>query len=229
MTSSSAAITSEDSVNSNLITLMVDSGASGLYIDDAIIRELKHRLQDYVHLTTPRKILTARGAMLDGTAECVLQGLVTDDSDNQILVRVNIVVVPEIGHNLFSVMTVAKKRIVTIFDYENLRLEGFTVTVPLWSKSGDLHSFVLDLSADRYGAKELAMNAVANAQVWHQRPDHLHNRAWMFYASETALVSHLRGLSRTVTFESLGKLNSLLTPRQPATRSTGLSSCATGT
>ena len=41
----SVAVTSEDSVNSNLATLMVDSGASGDYFDDAIIRDLKHRLQ----------------------------------------------------------------------------------------------------------------------------------------------------------------------------------------
>ena len=70
-------------------------------------------------------------------------------------------------------MAAAKKGIATIFDYKNPRLEGFNVTVPLRSESGDLYSFVLDLSADRYGAKELAMNAVANAQVWHRRLGHL--------------------------------------------------------
>ena len=117
--SPSVTVTSEDSVNSNLATLMVDSGASGHYFDDAIIRDLKHRLQDYVHLTKPRKILTAGGAMLDGTVEGVLQGLITDDNGNQILVRVDIVVVPGIERNLFSVMTAAKKGITTIFDYEN--------------------------------------------------------------------------------------------------------------
>ena len=152
---------------------MVDSGASGHYFDVAIIHDFRHRLQDYVHLTTPRKILIAEGAMLDGTAEGVLQGLVTDDNGNQILVRVDIVVVPKIGRNLFSVMTAAKKGIATIFDYENPRLEGFNVTVPLRSESCDLHSFVLDLSADRYGAKELAINAVANAQVLYRRLGHL--------------------------------------------------------
>ena len=41
MTSLSVAVTFEDSVNSNLATLMVDSGASGHYFDDAIIRDLK--------------------------------------------------------------------------------------------------------------------------------------------------------------------------------------------
>ena len=143
---------------------MVDSGASGhYYFDDTIIRDLKYRLHDYVHLTTPRKILTAGGPILDDMAEGVLQGLVTDG--NQILVRVDIMVVLGIGCKLFSVMTAAKKCIATIFDYENLRLEGFNVPAPLQSESGDLYSFVLDLSAGRYGAKELAMNAVANAQV----------------------------------------------------------------
>ena len=99
--SSSVAVTSEDSVNSNHATLMSESGASGHYFDNAVIRDLKHRLQNYVHLTMPRKIITAGGAMLDGTAEGVLQGLATDDNGNQILVRVDIVVVPRIGATCF--------------------------------------------------------------------------------------------------------------------------------
>ena len=166
MASSSVAVKSEDSVNSNLATLMVDSGASGHYFDDAIIRGLKHRLQDYAHLTTPSKIITIGGALLNDIAEGVLQGLVTDDNSNQILVRVDIVVVPGIGRNLFSVMTSAKTGITTIFDYENPRLAGLDVTMPLRSESGDLSSFVLDLSVDRHSVKEIAMNAVANALVW---------------------------------------------------------------
>ena len=72
MALSSVAITSQDSVNSTVVTLMVDNGAWGHYLDDAIIRDLKNCLEDYVHLTTPRKILTAGGALLDGMAEGVL-------------------------------------------------------------------------------------------------------------------------------------------------------------
>ena len=101
MALSSAAITFQDSVNSSFVTTMVDSGASGYYVDDAIIRNLKHRLQNFA---TPRKILTVGGAMLDGMAKGMLQGLVTDGYDNQILVRVHNVVVPGIGRNRFSVM-----------------------------------------------------------------------------------------------------------------------------
>ena len=118
----------------------MDSGASGHYRDDTVSCDLKHRLQDYVHLSTPRKILTAGGNLLDGTAEGVLQGLIAKDYGNQILVWVSIVVVPKIGRNLFSVMAAAKKGFVTIFDYESPKLEGFDVSVPLRSESGDLYS-----------------------------------------------------------------------------------------
>ena len=165
---------------------MVDSGASGHYFDDAITSDLKHRLQDYVQLATPRNILTAGGALLDGTAEVVLQGLVTNDYGEKILVRIDIVVVPGIGRNLFSVMTAAKKGIVTIFDYENPRLEGFNVTVSLRSESGDLYSFVLDLTADRYGAKEMAMNAVAKPKCGTGGWVTFTGRVWMFCASAMA-------------------------------------------
>ena len=146
--SPSVVVTSEDSVNSNLTTLMVDSGASGHYFDGAIIRDLKHSLQNYVHILTPRKNLTAGGAMSNGTAEGVLQGLVTDDDGNQIFVRIDIVVVPGIGRNIFLVMTAAKKGIATILDHESPRMEEFNVTVLLRGESGEFYSFVLDLSAD---------------------------------------------------------------------------------
>ena len=105
----SAVITSPDSVNSSLVTVTVDSGASGYYFDDTIIQNLEHRPQNCVHLVTPHKIITAGGALLDGTVEGVLQDLVTDDYGNQILVRVDVVVVPEIGRNLCSVINSSQK------------------------------------------------------------------------------------------------------------------------
>ena len=49
--------------------------------------------------------------------------------------------------------------------------------MPLRSESGDLYLFVLRLSAGRYGGKEIAMNAVANAQVWHRQLGHLHGQS----------------------------------------------------
>ena len=91
----------------------------------------------------PHKILIAGGALLEGTVEDFLRGLFTDNYDNQILVRVNIVVVPGIGRNLFSVMTAAKKGVVTIFDYKTRR----------WRRS---------TSPYRYGARA----ATSNHSCW---------------------------------------------------------------
>ena len=54
---------------------------------------------------------------------------------------------------------------ISIFDREDPRLEAFGVTLPLSGEQDDLWSFVLDLSADAYGATELAMNAVSNDQL----------------------------------------------------------------
>ena len=81
------------------------------------------------------------------------------------------------GRNLFSVITAAKRDIVAIFGHEISRLEEVNVTVPLRSESGDLYLFVVDLSADGYSVKELATNAVANAQVRHWRLGHPHLRS----------------------------------------------------
>ena len=104
---------------------MVDSGVSGYYFNDAIIRDLKSRLQDYAHLATPRKILNVGGALPDVTAEGMLQGLVADACCSQISVR-TISMVPGIGRNLFLVRTAAKKSVVTVFNSEKPRLEGLT-------------------------------------------------------------------------------------------------------
>ena len=156
----------------------------------------------------------------------MLQGLVTDDYESSFG---QYRVVPGIRRNVFSDMTAAKKGLPTIFDYENPSLEGFNVTVPLRSASGDLYSFVLDLSADRYGTKELAMNAVANARMWHRRLGYLHAQILDILCKQDGTGTHSRGLSRTVTFAPCGTLNSLRTSRQPTTRSTGLFSCDTRT
>ena len=67
--------------------------------------------------------------------------------------------------------------IVSIFDCDSPRLEAFGVTLPLRGEQDDLYLFVLDLSADVYGATELAMNAMSNAQLWHRWMDHLNKRS----------------------------------------------------
>ena len=49
--------------------------------------------------------------------------------------------------------------------------------MPLRGENNDIYSFKLDLSADGYAGKELAMNAVTNAQVRQRRLGHLNKRS----------------------------------------------------
>ena len=160
--SSLAAITSEDSVNSNLVTLMVDSerqitpsATPSCRTSCISLRLAKFSLPGELCWTVRRK------------ACC--KALSPTITATKVLVRVNTWWCLGLGTICSQlVMTTAKRDIVTILDFENPRLEGFNVTVPLRNESGDLYSFGLDLSADRYGAKELAMDAVSNVQVWYR-------------------------------------------------------------
>ena len=112
MTSGPATFKHKPSTGDDSAPVLVDSGSSGHYIDDLIISSFKHRLLNCVLLTTPRKILTAGGALLDGTAKGILQGLVTDNHGKQHLARIDTLIVPGIGRNLFSVKSTTKKGVV---------------------------------------------------------------------------------------------------------------------
>ena len=175
MVSRPAAFKPKPTACDDSITILVDSRASGHYFDDLIISSLKHHLLNYV--TTPRKILTAGGALLDGTAEGILQGLVTDNHEEQHLARIAILTVPSIGCKLFSVKSATRKGVVFIFDFDNPGLELSGITVPLHAEDNDLYSLVFDLSADNHGGKELATNAMTNAQLWHRRLGRLNKRS----------------------------------------------------
>ena len=82
--------------------------------------------------------------------------------------RIAILVVPSIGRNLFSVKSATKKGVVSIFDFDNSRLELSGIIVPLRAEDDDLYSLVFGLSAGSHGGKELAMNGMTNAQLWHR-------------------------------------------------------------
>ena len=177
MASGPAAFKHKSSAGDNSVTVIVDRGTSGHYFSDLIIPSLKHRLLNYVFLTTPRKILIAGGALLNGTAEGILQGLVTDNHVEQNLARTAILIVPGTGPNLFSVKSVTKKGVVSIFDIDKPRLEISGITIPLRAEHDDLDSLVFDLSADSRGGKELAMHVMTNAQLWHRRLGHLSKKS----------------------------------------------------
>ena len=154
-----------NSHNYNLVHTLVNDGVTDYYSNDSPIPEHNRSLLDYTYLVTPLKILTAGGVLLDGTGKRVSQGVITDTYSNGYVVQIQILVVPTIGRNLFSVKIAMRKCIVYIFDHENLRLEAFVVALPLRGQHDGLYSFVLDLGEDGYGATKLVIKAVFKDQI----------------------------------------------------------------
>ena len=70
----------------------------------------------------------------------------------------------------------SRKSIVSIFDVKNPRLGTVDITVTPRGKEDGPYSFKLDFRVDGDAGTELAMNAMASAQVWHRRLDHLKQR-----------------------------------------------------
>lgn len=101
MVSGPADIERKQPLNGYGVTILVDSEASGHYVDDVIIPELKHHLQDYTSLSTARTILTDGIALLDVIAWDVLQGLNANEYGDQQLSRIAILNVHDIGRTLF--------------------------------------------------------------------------------------------------------------------------------
>ena len=141
MASGPAAFKHMPSAGDDSVTVLVDSGAVGHYFDDLIIPSLKHCLLTYVLLTTPPKILTAGGSLLGGTAERIHPGLDTDNHGEQYLPRIDILIVPGIGRNIFSVKLATEKGVVSIVDFDNPRLELSGITVTLRAEDDELYSF----------------------------------------------------------------------------------------
>ena len=114
----------------------MDSGASGHYFDDPIVPSLKHRLLNYVLLTTTRNIINAGGALLGGMAEGILQGLVTDNHGEYSSLRGLLSSLC----NLFSGKSTTKKGVVSIFDFDKPRLELSDITALLRAEDDQLYS-----------------------------------------------------------------------------------------
>ena len=75
-----------NSGSNGLVNVLVDSGASGHYFDDAIIPGLRSKLDNYQVLDVPRIITTAGGHQLEGIAQGLLRGNIIDGTGAQRLV-----------------------------------------------------------------------------------------------------------------------------------------------
>ena len=89
--------------SNSLVSVMVDSGASGHYFDDALIPGLRYRLDNYQKLDIRQWITTAGGHQLEEAGQGLLRGRIIDAQGVQRLIKISVLIVPGLGQNLFSV------------------------------------------------------------------------------------------------------------------------------
>ena len=155
------------------ITVMVDSGVSGHFLDPFLIPGLRGFMSDYCSLDVPHKIVTVGQYVFDGMKGTV-RGHV-NVSGHKRLVAFSAIVVPGLGKKLFSVAMSLATGVVTVFDSVRSRLERGNVVLPM-DRLGDdrtLYSFSIDLVHDSAGA---AMRA-ESADLWHRRMGHINSKS----------------------------------------------------
>ena len=158
---------------------------------------------------------------MNSTAQGVLRGHVVDNNGVRRLIQLSCLTVPGIGRNPFSVKQAVRNGVVSIFDMTNSRLETHNHTFPLQQLGHDLYYFLLDLAGGGNGS-ELAMQAAANANMWHRRLGHLNRKS---LSLPNNLYNNGVSFDRPVTAicEPWTRVTSCLIPRPPITRLNSLS------
>ncbi|CAN0521622.1 unnamed protein product, partial [Scytosiphon promiscuus] len=88
--------------NSSGATLLVDSGASETFFDDALIPGLKYGMREYKELKVPKTIVAAGKNTLQGIATGVVHCIVKHQHGDQLPVHLQGLIVPGLGRNIFS-------------------------------------------------------------------------------------------------------------------------------
>ena len=117
--------------SNSLVSVMVDSGASGHNFEDALFPGLRYRLHNYQECAIRRYITTAGGHQLEGAGQGLLRGHIIDAQRVQRLIQISVLIVPGLGRNLFSVKQGSRNGVVSIFDKYNPRLEANNFRLPL--------------------------------------------------------------------------------------------------
>ena len=95
--------------SNSLVSVIVDSGASGHYFDDALIPGLRYRLDNYLELAIRGWITTAGGHQLEGGGQGLLRGHIIDAHGVRRVIQISVSFVPGLGRNLFSVKQASRK------------------------------------------------------------------------------------------------------------------------
>ena len=169
--------------------MVVDRGATNNYLDLALIPGMRAHMCNVEHLQVPYTIVAAGQHLLKGVTTGTIFGAVTDDNGNDRRVSFRVVLVPDLGTNLFSVTTAMQKGVATLFHPANARLESGDVVIPMQTCGVDdatgklMCSIEVKLGGGAGGQVVLgqAPGGLAlkseSAELWHRRMGHINRKS----------------------------------------------------
>lgn len=157
--------------NSNwCFSLLVDSGASGHYLDSDLISNLPNLLENYTIIENPMKIVGAEGHESYGIGEGIISVFAKDDAGNHREIRFQCITV-----HLFSTGTVQKKGASTIMsDNPRIELPGDRDTEPgcalTLQEEGTLYYLDVIIDVERVDMKHaFPFGRSDSVHLWHRR------------------------------------------------------------
>ena len=176
--------TCESSDDTDHMTMLIDSGASGYYFDDELHPSLKDDSLKYKELERPHKIFPAGRHVLRGTATGTASGVVVDENDNKRRVDFPGLVVAGLEHHLLSASQEATTGLANIIDSRQRLEQGqHVLSLQQLDKNQDMFSFDqrrLELFAPATSAlpgNTTALSALRiPADLWHKRMGHVNSQ-----------------------------------------------------
>ena len=175
------------------VGLLVDTGASETMFDNRLIPD--GNLHDYTQRNSPKIVDVAGESQLKGTATGILHCTVKDNRGQRLRVRIQGLIVPGIGRNIFSPTSLLKKGLRCVVEESTPHLTIQGKVIPLTQDPRDQGMCTLDITFEQNvqpsGTKSLVphqkqsqthtANAVCftlvSADTWHRRLGHLNARS----------------------------------------------------
>ena len=175
------------------VGLLVDTGASETMFDNRLIPD--GNLHDYTQRNSPKIVDVAGESQLKGTATGILHCTVKDNRGQRLRVRIQGLIVPGLGRNIFSPTSLLKKGLRCVVEESTPHLTIQGKVIPLTQDPRDQGMCTLDITFEQNvqpsGTKSLVphqkqsqthtANAVCftlvSADTWHRRFGHLNARS----------------------------------------------------
>ena len=175
------------------VGLLVDTGASETMFDNRLIPD--GNLHDHTQRNSPKIVDVAGESQLKGTATGILHCTVKDNRGQRLRVRIQGLIVPGLGRNIFSPTSLLKKGLRCVVEESTPHLTIQGKVIPLTQDPRDQGMCTLDITFEQNvqpsGTKSLVphqkqsqthtANAVCftlvSADTWHRRLGHLNARS----------------------------------------------------